>query len=119
MHVLIVDDEAIVGRVISRALLARNFSTLVCTTAEEALKAVETETYALAFLDVKLADWDGFELFEQLKQHEPAMKIVLMTGYLNPALEERARRIEAFDFLQKPFHIQQVRAIAERAREAL
>ncbi len=112
-NILVIDDEPVVGKVIAKALRGI-CHTEVYTTAEAGLQAARSHKFDLAFLDIKLADRDGFETSSQLKAFQPALEVVFMTGYLNPNLEKQARELKAFGFLQKPFHIKEVREIVNR-----
>jgi two-component system response regulator RegA len=101
-HVLVVDDDVVFARVLSRALDARGFASIVAHDANTALAACRNETPQYAVLDLKLGADNGLKLIPELKALAPAMRILLLTGYASIATAVEAIRRGADDYLAKP-----------------
>lgn len=114
--ILIIDDEGSVGNMIQR-ILNPKYATSVFQSAVLALQKLQEEEFSLVFLDIKLHQADGFEVLQDIIQLHPGTKIVLMSGFIDPEIEARARK-EAYKFLQKPFAILEVREIADEVMSA-
>jgi DNA-binding NtrC family response regulator len=113
-RVVILDDETMIGKVLRRAV-GPEFDTQVFEEPVAALDCIRNQAPWLVFLDVKLSDADGFEVLRQILAVQADTRVVLMSGFLEPEIRERAER-EAFAFLQKPFHLREVVALLDRRR---
>jgi two-component system response regulator RegA len=102
MHILIVDDDAVFLRVMARSLERHGMH---CVTAEDAAQAIEScmESQPDAcLLDLKLGADNGLDLIQQLLELQPALRIVLLTGYASIATAVEAIKRGAYDYLPKP-----------------
>jgi two-component system KDP operon response regulator KdpE len=113
--ILVVDDEPVIVRALTAALLARNHRVAVATTGAEALTEVATRHPAVVILDLGLPDIDGIEVCRQLRQWTDTPIIVLT------AEGAESRKIEALDegaddYVTKPFSTPELLA---RVRVAL
>ncbi len=81
MRVLLVDDEKELVSTLAERLELRGIEAGWVTSGDEALKQVETETYDIAVLDVKLPRIDGIRLKKKLEEKSPNMKFIFMTGH--------------------------------------
>jgi two-component system response regulator AtoC len=103
--ILVLDDEALTLRTISRALRDEGFEVFVAMTGEEALKTFTDEKPDLAMLDVVLPGMDGIEVLRQIKRINPAAIVVMMSAYHMVDRAVEAMKLGAYDYLIKPFHI--------------
>jgi len=117
-RILVVDDEPAMGRSVGRVLEARHDVT-VAGSGEEALAAAARSEPDLAILDVRMPGIDGFELLARLRERQPAVDVILMTGSVGEIDQKlvRAIRDRAFYFLQKPFDREVLRTLVERCFE--
>jgi len=117
--VLVVDDEALTLRTISRGLSTEGFEVFTAGSGEEALKIFEDEKPDLVLLDIVLPGIDGVEVLRQIKATTPASIVVMMSAYHMVDRAVEAMKLGAFDYLIKPFHLTDLSATLRRAFEML
>src|ERR1051326_1914041 len=117
--ILVVDDEALTLRTISRALREEGFEVFVATSGEEALEIFTRERPELAMLDIVLPGVDGIEVLRQIKSAAPATIAVMMSAYHVVDRAVEAMKLGAHDYLTKPFHIADLVNTIRRASETL
>src|SRR5882724_9174986 len=100
--VLIVDDEPGILTTLGGILSDEGYSTLCTTSGEEALTLYEAERPAVVFLDIWLADRDGLETLQALRQADPTAAVIMMSGHGTAATAVKAIKMGAFDYLEKP-----------------
>ena len=120
--ILIVDDERLYGDVVAQRLRQRGFAADAVSSGLEALKRLEeTNTIEVVLLDLKMPLMDGIATLQLIKKQYPLVEVVMLTGdaTIDSAIE--AMKSGAFDYLVKPFDIDQVidkiNAAAKRKRE--
>ncbi|ADU62027.1 MAG: response regulator [Pseudodesulfovibrio sp.] len=106
IRVLLVDDEDGFIAALSKRLDRRGMSVSTASGGEEAMALLETESYDVMVLDVKMPRMDGMQVLSMVKSRHPALEVILLTGHadMNCALE--ALSAGAFDFLIKPVGIE-------------
>ena len=119
MRVLIVDDEPIARRRISRLLKLEDDVEVVneVGSGTDAVAAIREQRPDLVFLDVQMPDLDGFGVVSALGEPESMPAIVFVTAYNEYAV--KAFEMCAVDYLLKPFRDQRLRAAMDRAKEHL
>lgn len=113
-RILIVDDEESIRELFAGLFRAPTYALMAAASGEEAIEMAKTNIFDLAYIDVMMPGCDGAECSRQLRQMQPAMKTVLISGYV---VEDRARVVEragAQAFLAKPFSLAAVRSLGER-----
>lgn len=115
-HVLVVDDDPDLLRLLSMRLRASGYRVSAVDSAESALARVATERPDLVLSDVCLPGRDGLALFDELRARHPALPVILLTahGTIPDAVAATARGV--FGYLTKPFDSQ---ALLEKIRQAL
>ena len=117
--VLIVDDEELTLRTISRGLCAEGYEPLTAASGEDGLALFAGEHPDLVLLDIVLPDMDGVEVLRRMKQADPAAIIVMMSAYHLVDRAVEAMKLGAYDYLIKPFHLADLAATLRRAAEML
>ena len=117
--ILIVDDEALTLRTISRALEAEGYEILLAQSGEQALEIAAKEHPDIALLDVVLPGIDGVEVLRQLKKHDSSIVVVMMSAYRVVERAVEALKLGAYDYLTKPFHVSDMVNTISRASEVL
>jgi two-component system response regulator AtoC len=117
--ILILDDEALTLRTISRALRDEGFEVFVAMNGEEALEVFARERPELALLDIVLPGIDGIEVLRQIKRTAPQTVVVMMSAYHVVDRAVEAMKLGAHDYLTKPFHIADMVNTIQRASETL
>jgi len=103
--ILIVDDDADICHTLTRALQLQGYEVLAAGSGEEALLIARGKSCQMAFIDVKLPNIDGLETFLRLKEINPGIITIMMTGFRNEVKDalEKAQAASAITCLYKPF----------------
>lgn len=115
--ILIVEDEAGFRRALSEALSDGDYVIITAASAEEALSKLGVIAVDLALIDLKLPGMSGLDLMRELRRRSPTMVLVMMTA--NPSVDSavEALRLEAYDYLLKPFTVDKVEQVIRRGLE--
>jgi len=117
--VLVVDDEDLTLRTVSRGLRQEGFEVFTAASGEDALSVFAQEKPDLTLLDIVLPGIDGVEVLRRLKQANPAAIILMMSAYHMVDRAVEAMKLGAYDYLIKPFHLADMIATLNRAGEML
>jgi DNA-binding NtrC family response regulator len=120
--ILIVDDERSFGDVVAQRLRQRGFAAVAVTSGLDALKRLEgSNSIEVVLLDLKMPVMDGIATLQLIKKGHPLVEVVMLTGdtTIDSAIE--TMKSGAFDYLVKPFDIDQlidkINAAAKRKRD--
>jgi DNA-binding NtrC family response regulator len=117
--VLLLDDEAIVGKRLKPALEKIGCSVEVFEDPHLALKRLSEKSFHIVVTDIRMDDIDGLQVLSHVKSHSPETRVIMITGYAMMALAREAMDLGAFDFIAKPFTPDDLRAVVARAAESL
>jgi two-component system response regulator AtoC len=115
--VLIVDDERTLARAVKAFLAEYGYETEVAPDAEQALDLLERLRPDVVFSDVRLPGMSGIDLLQRIREFDPAIPVVMMTAYGTIEGAVEAVKLGAFDYLKKPVDLEELRMLADRARE--
>ena len=115
--ILIVDDERTLARAVRAFLQESGYEAEVAGDAEQALGMLETLRPDVVFSDVRLPGMSGIELLRRLREFDPALPVVIMTAYGTIEGAVEAVKLGAFDYIKKPVDLEELKLLAERARE--
>jgi DNA-binding NtrC family response regulator len=107
--ILIVDDDILVNKMISIALKKLGYEITAVEDSEEALKILATQSFDLALLDIVMPKIDGIQLLKMIKETNSELVVIMMTGFPNIETSIDAIKNDAFDYLTKPFSIEEIR----------
>jgi DNA-binding NtrC family response regulator len=115
--VLIVDDERTLARAVKAFLSEAGYEAEVAGDAERALELVESLRPDVVFADVRLPGMSGIDLLRRIRDFDPAIPVIIMTahGTIEGAVE--AVKLGAFDYMKKPVDLEELKLLADRARE--
>src|SRR5271166_3035680 len=116
---LIIDDEELTLHTISRGLRQEGFEVFTALTGEDGLKLIHAEQPDFILLDIVLPGIDGIEVLRQIKQANPTAIVVMMSAYHLVERAVEAMTVGAFDYLVKPFHLDDMMTTLHRAAEVL
>lgn len=117
--ILVVDDETLTLRTLSRGLREEGFEVLTATSGEEALKLFREEKPDLTLLDIVLPGVDGVEVLREIKSASPASIVLMMSAYHMVDRAVEAMKLGAYDYVVKPFLLADMIATLRRATEML
>ncbi len=115
-RIMVIDDEPIVGKRLNLVFKKMGYDVLVYTSGKKALEALDTEPFDVVVTDLKM-DIDGFEVFEKAKRKNPRAKVIIITGYADAHNARRALQEGVFDFIPKPFRLDDLKNAVLRAIE--
>jgi DNA-binding NtrC family response regulator len=115
--VLVVDDERTLARAVKAFLQESGYEAEVAGNAEQALGLLETLRPDVVFSDLRLPGIDGIELLRRIRDFDPAIPVVIMTAYGTIEGAVEAVKLGAFDYLKKPVDLEELKLLADRARE--
>lgn len=107
-NVLIVEDDPDFAESLMIALGVRNCHVDIARTGEEAIKKFRSCCYDIAFMDIKLPGKSGVESLAEIREFCPAAHVVMMTGFSEAAILDKARQAGAVDVLRKPFRLKEM-----------
>jgi DNA-binding NtrC family response regulator len=115
--VLFVVDERTLARAITAYLAESGYEAEVAGDAEQALRLLESLRPDVVFTDVRLPGMNGIDLLRRIREFDPALPVIIMTahGTIEGAVE--AVKLGAFDYLKKPVDLDELKLLADRARE--
>ena len=117
--ILIVDDELDIRELISDILEDEGYATRLAGNSDDAMTAVNTKPPALMILDIWLKDsrMDGIDILKAVKTDYPDVPVVIISGHGNIEIAVAAIKQGAYDFIEKPFNIDQLLVVIRRAME--
>ncbi|RYD49940.1 MAG: sigma-54-dependent Fis family transcriptional regulator [Verrucomicrobiaceae bacterium] len=119
MDILIVDDEKSIRLTTSLALEAEGHYVETAEDGTLAMKRIKEENFDLVFLDLRLGDEDGLEILQKVVAMKPQQLVTIFTAHASISTAVKATQLGAFDYLEKPFTPDQLRAILIKAQKAL
>jgi two-component system, NtrC family, response regulator AlgB len=119
LRVLIIDDEKNIRVTLSAYLEGMGCRVTGVGTAEAALAALESQTFDIAFLDLRLREISGLDLLPKILSLRPQLPVVIITAYATIETAVEAIKRGARDYLPKPFTPGQIRHLVEGLKERL
>lgn len=117
LKVLVIDDDPDVGQFLTEFLSRRGYSVTVISDPEKALGALNTEMFQIVLLDIVMPKLDGLEVLKRIRQNDSDICVIMLSGH--PTFERAVQSFKdkAFDFITKPFEIDDLTSVLERAAE--
>jgi DNA-binding NtrC family response regulator len=114
-QVLVIDDDAVVGRSFDRVLTKKGYEVNTALTGEEGLERIEAKNYDVVFTDIQMPGMNGMEVAEQIKTKCPWTPVVVITGYGTQEHEARASVLGVSGFVHKPLTPEIIESITLKA----
>jgi PAS domain S-box-containing protein len=112
--ILVVDDVELIRDYNQAFLESSGYTVRLASTAEEALKFLDTEPFDLLYTDNKMPGMSGFELIQQVAQKWPKLKCVLVSGHLEDRIQREVTDVYKGRILKKPYHMNEaLRVVSE------
>src|SRR4051812_10315254 len=115
--VLIVDDLVSIHEMLEAVIQPTGFATSFATDGERGLARYKADKYDLVLADIDMKPMDGITLLKQLKAYDPTAVIIIMTAYASTESAIQALKFGAFDYLQKPFKVDELMNALKRGLE--
>jgi len=115
LKVLVIDDDAVVGRSFDRVLSDKGYDVSTALSGEEALQTMNDSEFDVVFTDIKMPGMDGLEVTERIKERCPWTPVVVITGYGTDDNEARAAVLGASGFVRKPLTPEMIENVTLKA----
>jgi CheY-like chemotaxis protein/cytidylate kinase len=117
--ILLVDDEREFVQTWSERLLMRDLGSAVAYDGESALEVAREDEPDVMILDLKMPGIDGIEVLRRVKESQPEIEVIILTGHGSEADRDTCMRLGAFAYLQKPVDVEELSATIRRANEKI
>lgn len=117
LRVLFVDDEEAISSMMRLELPRMGHDATVCTSGQDAVAALEENTYDAAIIDLRMPGLSGWEVVDQLRVISPDTEFVISTGHGSMDDAIQAIRLGAYDFLPKPCRLFEIASVLQRIAE--
>jgi DNA-binding NtrC family response regulator len=116
-RVLVVDDDKDVGGFLREALSRWNYDVSLATDGREAVRLISHQIFDAALVDIWMPEMDGLQVLDEMKRHDPALEVVMMTG--NPMVETAVQALKsgAYDYLIKPLNLDELQHLMQQVLE--
>jgi DNA-binding NtrC family response regulator len=115
--ILIVDDERTLARAIKAFLVESGYEAEIAGDAETALQMLGSLRPDVVFTDGRLPGMDGIALLKKIREFDPSISVVVMTAHGSIEGAVAAVKLGAFDYVKKPLDLEELKLLADRARE--
>ncbi|OLN29767.1 response regulator receiver protein [Desulfovibrio sp. DV] len=115
IKLLLVDDEENFVNTLSERLKMRDVPSRVVYSGEEALEAVQSDAPDVVVLDLRMPGIDGMEVLRKVRKSNPEVRVVILTGHGNEAIEEEVKKLGAFHYHKKPVEIDELLGTVKKA----
>ena len=106
--VLIVEDERLLARTLSKAMKEAGYKAVTVASAEQAEKQLDSARFDLMVLDNRLPRQSGLELLSQVRQSHEDLKVILMTAFDSRDVKSEAKKLKVDRYLKKPFDLEKM-----------
>ena len=114
-RILVVDDEEYLREILGDSLKEEGYSIDTAEDGVEGLKKISAKTYDLVLLDIRMPRKDGLEVLHALKKSDPTLPVIIITGLASIDEIKDAIKSGAFSVLKKPFDIEELLGLVEKA----
>lgn len=115
--VCVLDDEPIVGDRLKPELEEEGYEVEIFTDSAKALDRVREKCFDIFITDLKMEGVDGIGFLERVKKQCPNCEVVVITGYATIETARESLIKGAYDFIAKPFRIDDIRSVVKRAKK--
>jgi len=119
LRILVLDDEPIVGKRLRPALAKSGYEVDVVETGADAIRLIDQHSYDIVVTDIRMEGVDGLSVLRHVKARSPRSPVIVITGFATVEVAREALTMGAFDFIAKPFKLDQLREVIARAAAKL
>ena len=118
LSVLVVDDELLIRKSLSRVLREKGYAVETASSGREALEKVGSVRPQVMILDKRLGDMDGLAVLERVKHLDPLVQVIIITAFGDVQSAVDAMKLDACDYLRKPYEMEDIVLAVESAGKA-
>ncbi|MFN7942720.1 MAG: sigma-54 dependent transcriptional regulator [Thermoanaerobaculia bacterium] len=116
-RVLIVDDESSITDFLSMLCAEEGLEVATADSVREAREKLSDTPPDLVLCDLMMPDGSGLDLLREIKEHEPGTSVIMLTAYTSTKTAIEAMKLGAYDYVAKPFDVDELRVVIQRALE--
>ena len=113
--ILVVDDDEVTRKMLKEVFEKEGYEITLAASGEEAVRCLKREAFPIVVSDIRMIELDGMGVLRSAKKSNPDSSVILMTGFGNMEGAIDAIQQGAFDYVSKPFQIDEIRAVVSRA----
>jgi DNA-binding NtrC family response regulator len=117
IHILVVDDDQVLADMVVEYLSSRGFSANPAYSGIEALEKFRQGAFEIVITDLMMPDMDGMDLLEAVRKIDSQVEVLVITGYGTISSAVQAIKNGAYDFIAKPFKMEDLEVVINRALE--
>ncbi len=119
IHILVLDDEKIVGERLKASLEKEGHTLEIFINPAAALNRIREKVFDVVITDIRMDDVDGIQILEEVRKKSLKTKVIMITGYATLEVARESLTKGAFDFIAKPFKLKEIREAIQKADDAL
>jgi signal transduction histidine kinase/ActR/RegA family two-component response regulator len=116
-RILVVDDEAGIRDMLNYELSSHSYQVVTAVNGEDALEKIRAQKFHLVISDVKMPRMNGMDMLDAIKKLDPDVEVIMSTGFGTIETAVNAMKKGAYDFIQKPFNLDEILLLIEKALE--
>ncbi len=116
-NILVVDDEEFIRLNLKRIFSEEEYNVILEDTGKGAIDQIKNNKIDIALLDINLPDINGLEVLKQIKEIQPGLLVIMITGYASVESAVNAIKLGAYDYIKKPFKADAIKLITRLALE--
>ena len=114
-RILIVDDDPEICETLSDILDEEGYDVVTANDGQEALEKIRQDSFNLVITDIKMPIMDGMALLKEIEKSHTDIEVIVITSYGNEGQQVEATRLGAYEYLNKPLKVDQLKNIIARA----
>lgn len=114
---LVIDDEPLIRMSLSEGLKDETLDVITAQAGTEAIKLINSENFDFIITDLKLPDISGIDILKYVKNISPETSVIMMTAYGTSDTAVESIKMGAFDYITKPFSIEEIKILLKRAEK--
>lgn len=114
LNILIVDDNVAIAEALQEALLQKGYQAATAHNGYDGLRKLEEGDFDAVISDVRMPEMDGIELLGRIKEQDPLLPVIILTGFPDLDVAVKAMREGAAEFIPKPFSLEQLEHSLEK-----
>jgi two-component system response regulator HydG len=114
LSLMVVDEERTVREACAEAARAQGFHVLMADSPEQAYRLLDAQSVDVVLLDLKSPGAGGLEALQRIRQRRPDAEVIAVTGYATVQSAVQAMKYGAYDYVTKPFGMEELRLLLER-----
>lgn len=115
--IMIADDEERLRVTLGRMLTARGLDVVTLASGQEALERLKSDSFDVVLLDLRMPGMSGLETLARMKEVDPSVEVILLTGHASMEAAREATKLGVYDYLLKPCSVDEIILRIESAYE--